>query len=167
VSEVVAKLAPERPAAAESAIRRVPGSLLLRAGGKWEQPTSVCMAKKRMARHAPRTHEHVLAWSETTPGSTGATALNGPTLLEGDHPDAVRRGGREPQFSLDQMGRGNAEKDAYRRFVRGVPPRSKGDYAFILHMLAVARPGEGRVAVRPPRSGVSSAGGAEGRIASA
>jgi type I restriction enzyme M protein len=61
------------------------------------------------------------------------------------------------------MGSREREKDAYRRFVRGIPPKSKGDYAFILHMLAVARPGEGRVAIVAPH-GVLFRGGAEGRI---
>jgi len=68
-----------------------------------------------------------------------------------------------PPFSLDKWGAETAETDPYRRFTRGIPPKSKGDYAFILHMVAIARPGEGRVAVVVPH-GVLFRGGAEGRI---
>lgn len=75
------------------------------------------------------------------------------------------------KWSPDAIERSLAHADAdsirgtykYRRFVRGVPPKSKGDYAFILHMLAIARPGEGRVAVIAPH-GVLFRGGGEGRI---
>ena len=40
-----------------------------------------------------------------------------------------------PPFSLDKWGHENAEADRFKRFFRGVPPKSKGDYAFILHMI--------------------------------
>jgi type I restriction enzyme M protein len=89
--------------------------------------------------------------------------INGPTLLEGDHLMRFDTVVANPPFSLDKWGAENAENDPFRRFARGVPPKSKGDYAFILHMLAIARPGEGRVAVVAPH-GVLFRGGAEGRI---
>ena len=44
-----------------------------------------------------------------------------------------------------------------------MPPKSKGDYAFITHMIETALPQEGRVAVVVPH-GVLFRGGAEGRI---
>ena len=89
--------------------------------------------------------------------------LNGPQLIEGDHLMRFDVVVANPPFSLDKWGAENAAADPYRRFARGVPPKSKGDYAFILHMLATARPGEGRVSVVAPH-GVLFRGGAEGRI---
>jgi type I restriction enzyme M protein len=68
-----------------------------------------------------------------------------------------------PPFSLDKWGAENAESDRFNRFWRGVPPKSKGDWAFITHMLEVALEKEGRVAVVVPH-GVLFRGGAEGRI---
>jgi type I restriction enzyme M protein len=44
-----------------------------------------------------------------------------------------------------------------------MPPKSRGDYAFILHMLAITRPVTGRMAVVVPH-GVLFRSGAEGRI---
>jgi type I restriction enzyme M protein len=40
-----------------------------------------------------------------------------------------------PPFSLDKWGAEDASSDRYSRFHRGVPPKSKGDYAFITHMI--------------------------------
>jgi len=68
-----------------------------------------------------------------------------------------------PPFSLDKWGAENAAKDEYKRFWRGVPPKSKGDYAFITHMVETALPLEGRVGVIVPH-GVLFRGGAEGKI---
>ncbi|MCL2772147.1 MAG: type I restriction-modification system subunit M [Oscillospiraceae bacterium] len=52
--------------------------------------------------------------------------------------------------------------DIHRRFSMGVPPASKGDWAFILHMIA-SMSGNGRVAVVAPH-GVLFRGASEGRI---
>jgi len=41
-----------------------------------------------------------------------------------------------PPFSLDKWGQETASVDPFERFDRGVPSKSKGDYAFILHMIA-------------------------------
>ncbi len=68
-----------------------------------------------------------------------------------------------PPFSLDKWGQETALKDQYQRFGRGIPPKSKGDWAFILHMLATAVEGRGRVGVVVPH-GVLFRGGAEGAI---
>ena len=40
-----------------------------------------------------------------------------------------------PPFSLDKWGVENAASDPYQRFHRGIPPKTKGDYAFISHTL--------------------------------
>ena len=68
-----------------------------------------------------------------------------------------------PPFSLDKWGAEGAASDQYKRFWRGVPPKSKGDYAFITHMIEIAKRQSGRVAVIVPH-GVLFRGGAEGRI---
>jgi len=68
-----------------------------------------------------------------------------------------------PPFSLDKWGAEGAASDQFQRFRRGVPPKSKGDYAFILHMVETALAGEGRVGVIVPH-GVLFRGGSEGAI---
>lgn len=68
-----------------------------------------------------------------------------------------------PPFSLDKWGADKAEEDSYKRFWRGVPPKSKGDYAFISHMVETALETTGKVAVVVPH-GVLFRGGAEKRI---
>ena len=55
------------------------------------------------------------------------------------------------------------EGDKYKRFHRGIPPKDKGDYAFVTHMVETAKPKSGRVAVIVPH-GVLFRGGAEGKI---
>ncbi len=68
-----------------------------------------------------------------------------------------------PPFSLDKWGQDHAENDPYNRFWRGIPPKSKGDYAFISHMIETALADEGKVGVIVPH-GVLFRGGAEGKI---
>jgi type I restriction enzyme M protein len=68
-----------------------------------------------------------------------------------------------PPFSLDKWGAESADADKFHRFNRGVPPKSKGDYAFISHMIESAKEDGGRVGVIAPH-GVLFRGGAEGRI---
>ena len=67
-----------------------------------------------------------------------------------------------PPFSLDEWGREVAENDGYGRFRFGVPPKTKGDLAFVQHMVAVLN-GTGRLSVVMPH-GVLFRGSAEGRI---
>lgn len=68
-----------------------------------------------------------------------------------------------PPFSLDKWGAETAGTDQYKRFWRGIPPKSKGDFAFISHMIEVALADEGRVGVIVPH-GVLFRGGSEGLI---
>ena len=67
-----------------------------------------------------------------------------------------------PPFSLDEWGRDVAESDGYGRFRFGVPPRTKGDLAFVQHMVAVLN-ASGRLGVVMPH-GVLFRGSAEGKI---
>ena len=68
-----------------------------------------------------------------------------------------------PPFSLDKWGAEEAADDKYSRFWRGVPPKSKGDWAFISHMIESAYEGKGKVGVVVPH-GVLFRGSSEGKI---
>ena len=70
-----------------------------------------------------------------------------------------------PPFSLDEWGRDVAENDGYGRFRYGVPPKTKGDYAFVQHMISTVND-RGMVGVVMPH-GVLFRGASEGRIRSA
>ncbi len=89
--------------------------------------------------------------------------LNSPLLVENDHLMKFNCVVANPPFSLDKWGAENAQNDQYNRFWRGVPPKSKGDWAFISHMIETALEQEGRVAVVVPH-GVLFRGASEGRI---
>jgi len=89
--------------------------------------------------------------------------LNNPLLIEGDRLMTFDVVVANPPFSLDKWGAENAADDVYNRYWRGVPPKSKGDYAFISHMVEIAKRKSGRVAVIVPH-GVLFRGGAEGKI---
>ena len=67
-----------------------------------------------------------------------------------------------PPFSLDEWGREVAESDGHGRFRFGLPPKTKGDLAFVQHMVAVLN-AAGRLGVVMPH-GVLFRGGAEGKI---
>jgi type I restriction enzyme M protein len=79
-----------------------------------------------------------------------------------------------PPFSLDKWASGFAGEgddkafkmeenlDPYKRFAWGIPPKSKGDFAFVLHMLHSLSEG-GRMGVVLPH-GVLFRGAAEGKI---
>ena len=98
------------------------------------------LAKMNMFLHGEDNHR--IEWGDT---------LRNPKLLDGEamlkHFDIVVA---NPPFSLEKWGHDGAEGDKYKRFRRGVPPRTKGDYAFILHMIEVMKPGSGRMAVVVP-----------------
>ncbi len=89
--------------------------------------------------------------------------LTSPALVEADRLMKFNVVVANPPFSLDKWGASEAEHDRFNRFWRGIPPKSKGDYAFISHMVEAALEKEGRVAVVVPH-GVLFRGGAEGRI---
>ncbi len=111
------------------------------------------LAKMNMFLHGEDNHR--IEWGDT---------IRNPKLLNNDgtlkHFDIVVA---NPPFSLEQWGIESAERDQHSRFRRGLPPRTKGDYAFILHMVETMKPGSGRMAVVVPH-GVLFRGAAEGRI---
>ena len=89
--------------------------------------------------------------------------VTSPHLVDGDRLLRFNVVVANPPFSLDKWGHDYAENDPYNRFWRGIPPKSKGDYAFISHMIETALEDEGRVGVIVPH-GVLFRGGAEGKI---
>lgn len=103
--------------------------------------------------------------------------LSNPQNLENDGLMKFQVVVANPPFSLDKWDSGfldeaeedkNGKKkmsaglDVYGRFDLGVPPSSKGDYAFVLHMLA-SLASDGRMAVVLPH-GVLFRGASEGKI---
>ncbi len=89
--------------------------------------------------------------------------LRNPRLVEHDQLMKFDIVVANPPFSLDKWGYEEASADPFHRFHRGLPPKSKGDYAFISHMIEIAREGTGKVGVVVPH-GVLFRGAAEGRI---
>jgi len=93
--------------------------------------------------------------------------LNNPLLIKDDKLMKFDVVVANPPFSLDKWGntdkKDNIIEDHYKRFWRGTPPKSKGDYAFISHMIETAKNRTGRVAVIVPH-GVLFRGSSEGKI---
>jgi len=88
--------------------------------------------------------------------------LNSPKLVENDALMKFDIVVANPPFSLSKWGAENAAADQYNRFHRGVPPASKGDYAFICHMIETLNE-HGKAGVVLPH-GVLFRGSSEGKI---
>lgn len=101
--------------------------------------------------------------------------IRNPKLVEGDNLMQFDTVVANPPFSLDKWGKVedkdqdksvvsyDPETDKYGRFWRGVPPKSKGDWAFISHMIETTYEGRGKVGVVVPH-GVLFRGASEGKI---
>lgn len=89
--------------------------------------------------------------------------LKDPKLLENDTTMKFEVVTANPPFSLDKWGIEEAAVDPYNRFHRGLPPKSKGDYAFISHMIETITMENGRVGVVVPH-GVLFRSSSEGKI---
>lgn len=94
-----------------------------------------------------------IAWGDT---------LRNPLHIENDHLMKFDVVVANPPFSLDKWGAEELADDKYGRFKYGLPPKSKGDYAFVQHMLASLN-SRGRMGVVLPH-GVLFRGGSEGKI---
>jgi type I restriction enzyme M protein len=68
-----------------------------------------------------------------------------------------------PPFSLKDWGADKWATDPHRRAIGGVPPSTKGDFAWVQHMIASMRPVKGRVGVVMPH-GVLFRGSSEAAI---
>ena len=89
--------------------------------------------------------------------------ITNPKLVEDDSLMKFNVVVANPPFSLDKWGADFAGHDPHKRFWRGIPPKSKGDYAFITHMIEIALADDGRIGVIVPH-GVLFRGGSEGLI---
>ncbi|TPK80383.1 type I restriction-modification system subunit M [Mesorhizobium sp. B2-4-18] len=111
------------------------------------------LAKMNMFLHGETNHQ--IEWGDT---------IGNPKLRMAEdrlrHFDVVVA---NPPFSLDKWGSEKAAADPFGRFRRGLPPKTKGDYAFILHMIETMKPRTGRMAVVVP-NGVLFRGSSEGEI---
>ena len=88
--------------------------------------------------------------------------IRAPQLVEDGELRLYDRVIANPPFSLDEWGRDEAENDPFGRFRFGLPPKTKGDLAFVQHMVAVLN-AQGRLGVVMPH-GVLFRGGSEARI---
>ncbi|HLM75201.1 MAG TPA: class I SAM-dependent DNA methyltransferase, partial [Polyangiaceae bacterium] len=88
--------------------------------------------------------------------------IRSPKLVAGGRLMRFDRVIANPPFSLDGWGREAAERDDLGRFSYGLPPRTRGDFAFVEHMLATLNDA-GRLAVVVPH-GLLFRGGSEGEI---
>jgi len=166
VSQLVAKLAQPKPGDRIVDNACGSGGLLLLAGtevetqdstnyilyGQESKGSTYQLARMNMFLHGKDSAR--IEWGDT---------LNNPLLVENDKLMKFDVCVQNPPFSLKKWGAENAESDKYNRFFRGVPPKDKGDYAFITHMVEVLKPKTGRGAVIVPH-GVLFRGGAEGKI---
>lgn len=163
VSKLLAKLAAPQPGNTICDPASGSGSLLIRAAeevgsdnfalyGQEANGATWALARMNMFLHSKDAAR--IEWCDT---------LNSPALIEGDQLMKFDVVVANPPFSLDKWGAENAEHDQYNRFWRGIPPKSKGDYAFITHMIEIAKRESGRVAVIVPH-GVLFRSGAEGQI---
>jgi type I restriction enzyme M protein len=139
------------------------GSLLIKCGqqvgsrdfslyGQEANGSTWALAKMNMFLHGMDNAR--IEWGDT---------IRGPKLLADDKLMKFEVVVANPPFSLDKWGQEEAGADTYGRFHRGVPPKSKGDYAFISHMIETITEDSGRVGVVVPH-GVLFRGASEGVI---
>jgi len=163
VSTLLAKLTKSQPGARICDPTCGSGSLLIKAGqevgnnnfslyGQEVNGSTWALAMMNMFLHG--FDNAVIRWGDT---------LRNPKLREGDELMKFDTVIANPPFSLDKWGSEEAEHDKDNRFWRGVPPKSKGDWAFISHMIEVAHEGHGKVGVVVPH-GVLFRGAGEGKI---
>jgi len=139
------------------------GSLLIKVGrqaderdfalfGQESNGTTNALCRMNMFLHSMDTFS--IQWGDT---------LRNPKLVEHDLLMKFDIVVANPPFSLEKWGYEDAAADPFHRYHRGLPPKSKGDYAFITHMIETAREGTGKVGVIVPH-GVLFRGAAEGKI---
>ena len=180
VSEIMARLVAVQPRERVYDPTCGSGSLLIKAAkhqntnevsifGQEVNGYSVAMAKMNMYIHEIR--DAKIAWGDTLANpifkdSDGnlltfdAIVANMPFSKDkwasGFNPGGESSGKGKKEFKME------ASLDKFHRFDWGVPPASKGDWAFLLHMIA-SMSVKGRIAAVAPH-GVLFRGAAEGRI---
>ena len=163
VSELVAKLCAPKPGARICDPACGSGGLMIEAAqvvgnddyalyGMEVNGSTWALARMNMFLHGADAAR--IEWCDT---------LTAPALVENDRLMKFDNVVANPPFSLKKWGAEAVSEDPYNRFWRGLPPVSKGDFAFISHMIEIAIENKGRVAVVVPH-GVLFRGAAEGRI---
>jgi len=175
VSTLLAKLTKSKPSSRIADVTCGSGSLLIKAGQEVGSPnfslygqeangSTWALAVMNMFLHG--FDNATIRWGDT---------IRNPKLKEGDELMKFDTVVGNPPFSLDKWGKSDdkeedkaadsfdPETDRYNRFWRGVPPKSKGDWAFITHMIETTYDGTGKVGVVVPH-GVLFRGASEGKI---
>jgi type I restriction enzyme M protein len=175
VSTLLAKLTQSKPGSRICDPTCGSGSLLIKAGNEVGSPnfslygqeangSTWALAVMNMFLHG--FDNATIRWGDT---------IRNPKLKEGDQLMKFDTVVANPPFSLDKWGKVedkegdkttlsyDPETDKYNRFWRGVPPKSKGDWAFITHMIETTYEGTGKVGVVVPH-GVLFRGASEGKI---
>lgn len=163
VSTLIAKLTKSAPGARIADPTCGSGSLLIKAArevgsdnfsvyGQEANGSTWALAVMNMFLHG--FDNATVRWGDT---------IRNPKLKEGDALMRFDTVVANPPFSLDKWGADEAAADTYNRFWRGVPPKSKGDWAFISHMIETTYEGRGKVGVVVPH-GVLFRGSSEGKI---
>jgi len=180
VSEIMARIVDVQPGERVYDPTCGSGSLLIKAAkkqnakavsifGQEVNGSSVAMAKMNMYIHEIR--DAKIAWGDTLANPVfkdddgnlllfDAIVANMPFSKDkwasGFNPGGESSGKGKKEFVME------ASYDKYHRFDWGVPPASKGDWAFLLHMIASLAL-DGRIAAVAPH-GVLFRGAAEGRL---
>ena len=175
VSTLIAKLTKSKPGSRICDPTCGSASLLIKAGeevgsdnfslyGQEANGSTWALAVMNMFLHG--FDKATIRWGDT---------IRNPKLKEGDTLMKFDTVVANPPFSLDKWGKSDdkeenkaadsfdPETDKYNRFWRGIPPKSKGDWAFISHMIETAYEGKGKVGVVVPH-GVLFRGASEGKI---
>lgn len=163
VSRLIARLVDPQPGERICDPACGSGSLLIRCGEQidsndfslWGQETigaTWALAKMNMFLH--KMDNARIEWGDT---------IRNPKLLSDDRLMKFEVVVANPPFSLDKWGADEAGADHHNRFHRGIPPKSKGDFAFISHMIETITETSGRVGVVVPH-GVLFRGSSEGKI---
>lgn len=175
VSTLIAKLTKSKPGSRICDPTCGSASLLIKAGeevgsdnfslyGQEANGSTWALAVMNMFLHG--FDKATIRWGDT---------IRNPKLKEGDALMKFDTVVANPPFSLDKWGKiddkeenkssdsFDPETDKYQRFWRGTPPKSKGDWAFISHMIETAYEGKGKVGVVVPH-GVLFRGASEGKI---
>jgi len=168
VSELLAELLDPKPGERLYDPTAGSGSLLIKLGnqvkakgsndyslyGQEANGSTWALAKMNMFLHGMDSAR--IEWGDT---------IRSPKLLEKNKIMKFEVVAANPPFSLEKWGYedAKAEEGTYNRFHRGLPPVSKGDYAFISHMVESTTMENGRVGVIVPH-GVLFRGGTEGII---
>ncbi|MBB01227.1 MAG: type I restriction-modification system subunit M [Planctomyces sp.] len=163
VSELIARLVDPQPGERICDPACGSGSLLIKCGqkvgtndfslyGQENNGSTWALAKMNMFLHAMDNAR--IEWGDT---------IRNPRLLSDDRLMRFEVVVANPPFSLDKWGQQEAGADHHNRFHRGIPPKSKGDFAFISHMVETITEDSGRVGVVVPH-GVLFRGSTEGKI---